>query len=105
MMAAMSHPKRPAVPADASRREFLRANVAAGLVAAVRPRAAAAQEPPAPVPAPAPPLYSAPPIERVRIGYVGVGERGSFECLRRGWPTDQNVYDAAAWSAISGLSE
>ena len=28
-----------------------------------------------------------------------------IECLRRGWPTDQNVYDAAAWSAISGLSE
>jgi predicted dehydrogenase len=77
MMVAMSDPKRPVVPADASRREFLRATVAAGLVAAVRPRPAAAQEAAAP-PAPSVPLYAAPPIERVRIGYVGVGERGSF---------------------------
>jgi hypothetical protein len=28
-----------------------------------------------------------------------------IECLRRGLPTDQNVYDAAAWSAIAGLTE
>jgi hypothetical protein len=28
-----------------------------------------------------------------------------IECLRRGRPTDQNVYDAAAWSAIAGLTE
>lgn len=26
-------------------------------------------------------------------------------CLRHGWPTDQNVYDAACWSAISELTE
>ena len=81
-MAAMSHPKRPKVPENESRREFLRATVAAGLVAAVRPAAAAAPAPaPAQAPPPAPPPaapYSAPPIERVRIGYVGVGERGSF---------------------------
>jgi hypothetical protein len=28
-----------------------------------------------------------------------------IECLRRSQPTDQNVYDTAAWSAISGLTE
>jgi len=76
MMAAMSDPKRPVVPEDESRREFLRATIAAGLAAVVRPAAAKAQE--ATAQATALPLYAAPPIERVRIGYVGVGERGSF---------------------------
>ena len=28
-----------------------------------------------------------------------------IECLRKGEPTDQDVYDAAAWSAVSELSE
>jgi hypothetical protein len=28
-----------------------------------------------------------------------------IECLRNGEPTDMDVYDAAAWSAVSGLSE
>ncbi len=28
-----------------------------------------------------------------------------IECLRRGEPTDQNVYDAAAWSVVSPLTE
>jgi len=28
-----------------------------------------------------------------------------IECLRKGLPTDQNVYDAAAWSVVSALSE
>lgn len=28
-----------------------------------------------------------------------------IECLRRGEPTDQNVYDAAAWSVITPLTE
>ena len=77
-MAAMSDPKKTAVPEDPSRRDFLRAGVAAGLVAAARPAAAgpAAQ-------APSPPrlrrrrLLAAPPLERVRIGYVGVGRRGT----------------------------
>jgi hypothetical protein len=27
------------------------------------------------------------------------------ECLRAGTPTDMDVYDGAAWSAVSGLSE
>src|SRR5258706_14647086 len=76
IMGPMSEPKRPAVPEDASRREFLRATVAAGLVAAVRPRAAAAQEavpPPPPLPA-----FSAPPIDRAPIGYAGAGDRAAF---------------------------
>jgi hypothetical protein len=28
-----------------------------------------------------------------------------IKCLRAGLPTDQNVYDAAAWSVISALTE
>ena len=28
-----------------------------------------------------------------------------IHCLRRGLPTDQNVYDAAAWSVIISLTE
>jgi hypothetical protein len=74
-MAAMSDPKRRALPPDPSRRDFLRAGVAAGLAAAVRPAGAAAQEAPAPSETT---LFAAPPMERVRIGYVGVGDRGSF---------------------------
>jgi hypothetical protein len=27
------------------------------------------------------------------------------QCLRTGQPMDMNVYDAAAWSAVSALSE
>lgn len=74
-MAAMSNRKRPAVPEDPSRRDFLRAGVAAGLVAAVRPAPAGAQ--PAVSPPPATTLFSAPPLERIRIGYVGVGRQGT----------------------------
>jgi hypothetical protein len=28
-----------------------------------------------------------------------------IECLRTGQPTDLNVYDAAAWSVVSALTE
>ena len=28
-----------------------------------------------------------------------------INCLRNGWPLDQDVYDAAAWSCIVELSE
>ena len=32
-------------------------------------------------------------------------DRRLIACLREGLPTDQNVYDAAAWSAVVHLSE
>ncbi|MCK4886376.1 MAG: alpha-N-acetylgalactosaminidase, partial [Planctomycetes bacterium] len=28
-----------------------------------------------------------------------------IQCLRKGEPLDQNVYDAASWSVVSALSE
>jgi hypothetical protein len=71
-------PKKTAVPEDPSRRDFLRAGVAAGLVAAARPAAAGpAAQAPSPAPALATTLLAAPPLERVRIGYVGVGRQGT----------------------------
>jgi predicted dehydrogenase len=49
--------------------------------------------------------------EKVRTASVGHGGMDWLEdwrlinCLREGLPTDQNVYDAAAWSVIGPLSE
>ncbi|HEU4830057.1 MAG TPA: Gfo/Idh/MocA family oxidoreductase [Gemmatimonadales bacterium] len=49
--------------------------------------------------------------ERVRAATGGHGgmdyleDVRLIECLRRGEPTDQNVYDAAAWSVITPLTE
>lgn len=49
--------------------------------------------------------------ERVRTATGGHGgmdfleDWRLIECLRRGEPTDQNVYDAAAWSVITPLTE
>lgn len=49
--------------------------------------------------------------ERVRTATGGHGgmdfleDRRLIECLRRGEPTDQDVYDAAAWSVITPLTE
>jgi len=66
--------------ADAfDRREFLVTAAAAGLGLSLDPgrlAAAAAQRPPAPA-AQEPRLFAAPPIETVRIGFVGVGHQGS----------------------------
>jgi hypothetical protein len=73
----------------------------------------------------------APPIENVRVGIVGIGNRGTFllrllleqegvevkavcdwlevhrliRALQTGTPPDMDVYDAAAWSCITELSE
>jgi hypothetical protein len=49
--------------------------------------------------------------ERSRSATAGHGGMDFLEdwrlvvCLRHGWPTDQNVYDAACWSAIGELTE
>jgi hypothetical protein len=49
--------------------------------------------------------------ERSRTATAGHGGMDFLEdwrlvvCLRNGWPTDQNVYDAACWSAIAELTE
>src|SRR5437867_3152762 len=67
--------RAPTDPADASRREFLRKSAAAGFGAMV-----AGALPPLRDPLPAgerPLLFRAPPMDRVRIGFVGVGGQGS----------------------------
>lgn len=66
--------------ADAfDRREFLVTAAAAGLGLTLDPgrlAAAAAEQPPAPA-AQEPRLLAAPPIETVRMGFVGVGHQGA----------------------------
>ena len=60
---------------DSSRREFLKTTAAAGVGTAV-----GASLPPAHSPLPARDgtlLFRAPPMDRVRIGFVGVGGQGS----------------------------
>src|SRR2546428_328298 len=63
------------LPKDQSRREFLRAGAAAGVTAAL------AGEISSPTPDleanPQSMLFRAPPLETVRIGFVGVGGQGS----------------------------
>jgi len=57
--------------------------------------------------------YEHPLWRKLRAESAGAGHGGMdfiedyrlIECLRQGLPTDQNVYDAAAWSAVSELSE
>jgi hypothetical protein len=57
--------------------------------------------------------YEHPLWRKLRTDSAGAGHGGMdyiedfrlIECLRSGLPTDQNVYDAAAWSAVSELSE
>jgi predicted dehydrogenase len=66
------------VPIDDSRREFLRAGAAVGIGAALAHLGASelgAHEPP-PLAGPAPGPFAAPPMEKVRIGFVGVGGMG-----------------------------
>jgi hypothetical protein len=52
-------------------------------------------------------------MEKLQESAKGAGHGGMdfiedyrlIECLRNGLPTDQNVYDAASWSAVSELTE
>jgi hypothetical protein len=94
------------------RRELLKLGGAALAAGAVAGPAHAADAQPGGAAA-----LSAPPIDTVRIGFVGIGGQGSghvrnllripgrlIKCLRQGQPTDMNVYDAAALSAVIDAS-
>ena len=59
-------------PGGLSRRDFVRVGTAAGLGAALVPVFGKAQAPQQPTP-----LFTAPPLERVRMGFVGIGGMGS----------------------------
>jgi len=60
-------------PSGPSRRDFLRTTAVVGLGAALPPPGRSAAETPRQATA----LFAAPPMERVRIGFVGVGGQGS----------------------------
>jgi predicted dehydrogenase len=60
-------------PSDPSRRDFLRTTAVVGLGAALSPAGRLVAEAPRQASA----LFAAPPLERVRIGFVGVGGQGS----------------------------
>jgi len=54
------------------------------------------------------PLWRSEKIKAMSGGHGGMDYLESYrliECLRRGEPTDMDVYDAAAWSAIAELTE
>jgi hypothetical protein len=54
------------------------------------------------------PLWRSEDVQRASRGHGGMDfleDWRLIKCLRQGLPTDQNVYDAAAWSAISELTE
>ncbi len=54
------------------------------------------------------PLWRSEAVTRASSGHGGMDFLEDWRlvtCLRSGLPTDQNVYDAAAWSAISELTE
>jgi len=65
------------MPADSSRRDFIRAGAALALGATLSPGTAAAAQRPPPAPAGPDEPFRAPPMERVRIGFVGVGGQGT----------------------------
>jgi predicted dehydrogenase len=65
------------MPADSSRRDFIRAGAALALGATLSPRAATAAGRPSPAPEGPDEPFRAPPMERVRIGFVGVGGQGT----------------------------
>lgn len=54
------------------------------------------------------PLWKSEQVKAASRGHGGMDFLEDFrliQCLRAGLPTDQNVYDAAAWSVISELTE
>ena len=54
------------------------------------------------------PLWKSERVKSATAGHGGMDfleDWRLIECLRKGLPTDQNVYDAAAWSCIVELSE
>jgi hypothetical protein len=54
------------------------------------------------------PLWKSEEIRNETGGHGGMDfleDRRLIECLLAGEPTDQNVYDAAAWSVITPLTE
>jgi hypothetical protein len=54
------------------------------------------------------PLWRSEKVKEMRTGHGGMDWLEDYRlitCLRNGLPTDQNVYDAAAWSVITPLSE
>ncbi|MGE3617344.1 MAG: Gfo/Idh/MocA family protein [Gemmatimonadales bacterium] len=54
------------------------------------------------------PLWKADEVKRATRGHGGMDfleDWRLIHCLRHGLPTDQNVYDAAAWSVITPLTE
>lgn len=64
--------------ADSDRRDFLKTAALAGLgLVACRPGAIASSTTPALAAGPGSTLFATPPMERVRIGFVGVGHQGS----------------------------
>jgi predicted dehydrogenase len=54
------------------------------------------------------PLWRSEKIRQATLGHGGMDfleDWRLIECLKQGVPTDQDVYDAAAWSVISALTE
>lgn len=54
------------------------------------------------------PLWTSDQVRRATRGHGGMDfleDWRLIQCLRQGIPTDQNVYDAAAWSVITPLTE
>jgi predicted dehydrogenase len=54
------------------------------------------------------PLWTSEAVRQASRGHGGMDfleDLRLIHCLRRGLPTDQNVYDAAAWSVVTALTE
>jgi hypothetical protein len=54
------------------------------------------------------PLWKSERVKEATRGHGGMDfleDWRLIQCLRNGWPTDQDVYDAAAWSAVTEATE